>query len=984
MANDLVMRIIMQANDRASQAFERISNASNSLSDSLHNQKHALREAEKAQKSFDKYKKTIQELRQTSTALRETQERIKELNRVQQQNGSLTQDQARELQQLRTRASQLASTQTHLRTTTQALRQELQQSGINTRNLSQAQNELRNRQENATRAIERQRAALERLNRAQRTVENANNLASKLQGAAGSAAIGAGMIGAGLIAPVKAYATAESAGTDLKVAMMDSNGKVAKEYQQIDALAVKLGDRLPGTTADFKNMMTALVKQGISAKSILGGTGEAAALLAVQLKKPPEEAAEMAAKLQDSLRASEKEMLGIMDNVQRMYYTGVDPTNILGAFGKFAASIDIVRFKGEEAMKMMGPMITMLDQSGLVGESAGNALGKVFGAMMSTSKIKKTIEDLQKEGLVGKDFNLKFTDGKGEFGGMDNAFKQLAKLKGLTTEARLEVITQIWGNEAETRQALDTIIQKGKAGYDETAQKMAAQASLQQRVNATLGTVTNLWDSATGSFTNFMVAIGESIQNEIRLAVEWIDIISTRLGTWAKENPATANTILKIIAAIGAGLAIFAAFATVVAAVIVPLAMLKLSWLTLITNIGQGIGIISKITLIFKGTFLTIFAKAGAAILKFGSLLWAAAGWIGKGIMLIGRALLMNPIGIALTLLAVAAYFLYTRWKDIVNGAKLLWQSLATTIAAISAGIRAKWQALSNQTASAWANIKAWIYHAIDSIAAKIRSFNPSAAFQAAFASALAYLRSLGGQMTAIGASIVQSLINGIQSKIAQVSNYFSQLRAMITNFRMPSLPTVPTTTPITKPAGFSTGGYTGAGGVNEAAGIVHKGEVVFSQTDVKRFGGWQIVEQLRTKGIAALANLIRLPQASQLLTKIQAAKPMLTSLNLGGISGATIINAAEKLNAWLTGKNHTPAENHIPTIKGVISPPKANQQPTHLSAPTHIAGDTITIHLHAAPNMDIKTLADTIIQQLNKQKLAQQRRANSSFIDKD
>ena len=976
MANDLVMRIIMQANDRASQAFERISNASNSLSDSLRNQKHALREAEKAQKNFDKYKKIIQELRQTSTALRETQERIKELNRVQQQNGSLTQDQARELQQLRTRASQLASTQTHLRTTTQALRQELQQSGINTRNLSQAQNELRNRQENATRAIERQRAALERLNRAQRTMENANNLAGKLQGAAGSAAIGAGMIGAGLIAPVKAYATAESAGTDLKVAMMDSSGKVAKEYQQIDALATSLGDRLPGTTADFKQLMTMLIRQGVSAQTILGGTGEAAALLAVQLKKPPAEAAEMAAKLQDATRATEKEMMGLMDRVQKLYYMGVDDNNILGAFAKLSPALDITKLKGEAAIKTFSPLIGMLDQAGLSGESAGNALRKVFSLAMDTKKINKATK--------GTGIELNFTNGKGEFGGIKQMYTQLAKLKKLNTEQRLKVLKDIFGDDAETLQALNTMIEKGQAGYDEFAAKMEKQASLQQRVNATLGTVTNLWDSATGSFTNFMVAVGESIQNEIRLAVEWIDIISTRLGTWAKENPETANTILKIVAAIGAGLAIFAAFATVAAAVIVPLAMLKLSWLTLITNIGQGIGIISKITLFFKGTFLTIFAKAGTAILKFGPLLWAAAGWIGKGIMLIGRTLLTTPIGIALALLAVAAYLLYTRWRDIVNGAKLLWQSLATTIATIGAGISAKWQTLANHTASTWASIKAWIYHAIDSIAAKIRSFSPSAAFQSAFAAALAYLRGLGGQMTAIGASIVQGLINGIQSKISQVSSYFSQLRSMVSNFRMPSLPSIPTIATITKPAGFSTGGYTGAGGVNEPAGIAHRGEVIFSQADVKRFGGWQIVEKLRTQGIAALTNLIHRPQASQLLTKIRAAKPMLTSLNLGGISGATIITAAEKLNAWLTGKNHTPTENHVPTIKGVISSPQTSQQSTHLSAPTHIAGDTSTIHLHAAPNMDIKTIADTIIQQLNKQKLAKQRRANSSFIDKD
>lgn len=44
----------------------------------------------------------------------------------------------------------------------------------------------------------------------------------------------------------------------------------------------------------------------------------------------------------------------------------------------------------------------------------------------------------------------------------------------------------------------------------------------------------------------------------------------------------------------------------------------------------------------------------------------------------------------------------------------------------------------------------------------------------------------------------------------------------------------------------FFTGGYTGPGGVLEEAGIVHKGEVVFSQADVSRWGGWQAVEKLR------------------------------------------------------------------------------------------------------------------------------------------
>ncbi|MCE6960570.1 hypothetical protein LAZ40_16215 [Cereibacter sphaeroides] len=45
---------------------------------------------------------------------------------------------------------------------------------------------------------------------------------------------------------------------------------------------------------------------------------------------------------------------------------------------------------------------------------------------------------------------------------------------------------------------------------------------------------------------------------------------------------------------------------------------------------------------------------------------------------------------------------------------------------------------------------------------------------------------------------------------------------------------------------GFSSGGYTGPGGLNEPAGIVHKGEVVFSQADVARAGGVAAVEAMR------------------------------------------------------------------------------------------------------------------------------------------
>lgn len=47
-------------------------------------------------------------------------------------------------------------------------------------------------------------------------------------------------------------------------------------------------------------------------------------------------------------------------------------------------------------------------------------------------------------------------------------------------------------------------------------------------------------------------------------------------------------------------------------------------------------------------------------------------------------------------------------------------------------------------------------------------------------------------------------------------------------------------------PKGFSDGGYTGHGGKYDEAGIVHKGEVVWSQDDIKRWGGVSVVEAMR------------------------------------------------------------------------------------------------------------------------------------------
>ncbi len=53
---------------------------------------------------------------------------------------------------------------------------------------------------------------------------------------------------------------------------------------------------------------------------------------------------------------------------------------------------------------------------------------------------------------------------------------------------------------------------------------------------------------------------------------------------------------------------------------------------------------------------------------------------------------------------------------------------------------------------------------------------------------------------------------------------------------------------------GYAQGGYTGPGGVHEPAGVVHRGEVVWSQADVARAGGVGVVEGMR-RGLRGYAE---------------------------------------------------------------------------------------------------------------------------------
>lgn len=885
MSKSLELKIIMSATDKASAAFKKLREGGNVLAQSLKKAEAELHDLDKAQANLLRKNKLNKELSKNGEAIRKTAAEIRRLNNEIAKTGTASKEQEKELRNLTKANKKRTLAQEKNWEKVRKLDQALSAAGITAKRFTNAQDQLNKKHDAASKAVEKQRLAYEKLQNAQNKAAAAKTQMTE----AGMRAVGLMYTARGiadttrnvLSAPVKAYADTETASTDLRAAMMDNTGKVSAQYKDIDNLATRLGDRLPGTTADFKNLMTMLIRQGMSAQTVLGGTGEAAALLAVQLKKSPEAAAEMAAKLQDATRGTEKEMLAIMDQVQRLYYSGTDDSNILGAFSKLSPALDTLKIKGEAAMKMMSPLVGMLDQAGLSGESAGNAMRKVFTRMMDTKKIAKVTK--------GTGLSLDFTNGAGEFGGLDKMYEQLAKLKAVNTEQRLKILQGIFGDDAETLQALNTMIEKGKAGYEEFAKKMEAQASLNQRVNDQLGTLTNLWDAASGTFTNFLAKMGESIAPELKELTKWIGDINEKLSNWAAQNPETANTIMKIVAAVGIFLTAITGIGAAISAVLVPIALAKFSFFSLFGVFAGGGGAIS--------TIIGWLVRLGMALLGFGA---KAAVF-----------LVTNPFGWAI--LAVGAII-------------MLWRNWEKVEAALIAG----WEWLKkvyqqNPMLAAFTGPVGWLI-------ALLANWNK---VEAALVRGWEWLKKVFS-----GNNPISIAMTAAMGPIGAVINSLRILRSAATSAWEWLKKAVSIKAPSTPPSigipnrGFSVGGYTGAGGVHEAAGVVHKGEVVFNQRDVAKFGGWQAVEAIRRGGAGVLANIGN-------------------RLGLGFSDGRKA---------------------------ALPSPTRFNAAPHAVS----MAGDNITINVHAAPGMSEQSLVNAIMAKLNERSQAKQRRRNSSFFDKD
>lgn len=200
--------------------------------------------------------------------------------------------------------------------------------------------------------------------------------------------------------------------------------------------------------------------------------------------------------------------------------------------------------------------------------------------------------------------------------------------------------------------------------------------------------------------------------------------------------------------------------------------LLRTNWLRLTTALGEG----GKLRWLATG-----FSRLASGGLKLAKIL---AGNLARGIMIaaravlfIGRALLMNPIGLIITGIAVAAYLLYRYWGPVSAFFKRLWAQVTSEFSRAWQSITAVWQGISGWFSGIWTEIKTAFDGGIAGVGQLVLNWSPLGLFHKAFAGVLSWFGiDMPKSFTDFGKNLITGLVDGI-------SNQLTAAKETIVNF---------------------------------------------------------------------------------------------------------------------------------------------------------------------------------------------------------
>lgn len=653
--NKLTTELILSTIDKATAPLKRIRGGSRQTAQALREAKDRLRQLQDQQKdisSFRSLQRAAKDNREQLAQASETTRRLKQqLQATEQPSKRLTRQYEKATQRVSTlRQSYIRQLQT-LKTT----KRQFTEAGIDVRRLSQRNQQLETDIDAATAAVRRQQLALERLGKRQAQVARTNRRFSRTQELAGRVA-GAGAATSALGGTLT-YGTAqvlqpgmrfdESMSKVQALTRLDSNSAA---FKQLRAQARELGATTSFTASDAAQGQGFLAMAGFTPQAIKQAMPGMLSL-AKAAGQDLASTADIGSNILTGFNLKANQMGHVGDVMTAAFTRGNVNLNMLGETMKYvgpvASGLGI-------SLEETAAMTDKLGDAGIQASQAGTSLRAIFSRLASPPKAAA-------DALA--QLNVQTKDAQGNLRPMADILAELnTKTAKMGNTQRTGLFKAIAGEEAfSSLQALTK-----QAGTGEL-QKLIS--TLQHSSGEAAKTAKVMSDNAAGDLQSLYsatqdVAIGISDLNKgsLRELIQSVTAAVRGIGQWVKENPKLAGTLTRIAAITGGLLLAFSALSLTVAALLGPFAILR--WTFSMVGL-QGGGLIS------------VLFRLGRVALPL----------VGNAILWIGRALMMNPIGLAITAIAGAAYLIYRNWQPIKAFFLGLWQQVKAAFDGGLAGI---------------------------------------------------------------------------------------------------------------------------------------------------------------------------------------------------------------------------------------------------------------------------------------------------------
>lgn len=522
---------------------------------------------------------------------------------------------------------------------------------------------------------------------------------------------------------------------NLKKDILEMTRTIPMSKEELAGIAAS-GGQLGIAEKDLKSFTTTIAKMGVAFDMSAEQAGDSMAKLANIYKIP----------------ISQIDKLG--DAVNQLSNSSpakaADIVNTLGRVGGVAKQFGLTEL---QTASLSNAFIALGRSPEVAGTSINGMLTKLMTADKQGAKFQKALKNM---GLESKSLKKAIAQ-NGEQALMD-FLKQVEKLP---KENQMGALVDLFGLEYADdvaalvggldtyRKSIEELKKTGKDG------KASFIGSMDKEFSARSGTTDNGLALLKNSFSELMTVVGERLLPVISKVSSALAGFMQDLTDFAATNPALVDSLL-ILGGILAGVVVgFSGFTAL-------MGVLSISWIV-------AARAMSPLFTAFKvmRSVGWLFSRGLLQIIRF-------LPMVGSAFVKLGMMLLTTPIGIALTLLGVAAYMLYRNWDAVVAGAKALWQGLGVFVGGVV-------NAIVSFFGTCWERIKAYFGGGIGNISAQILRWSPLNLFYQVFRGVMSWFGvQLPSSFAQFGANIIQGLWNGLKSKIESVKTWFAQQAASL------------------------------------------------------------------------------------------------------------------------------------------------------------------------------------------------------------